>query len=473
MELPAQRTGDPWPSLRARLRGAVAATTFDVWLSPLALHHWDGAVLSLEAPEPTAAWVSRRYRKLLEACARELLGPEVQVVIVPSGARPGAPTEPPLDQARTPAAAHGSSRPSSPPPRQLTLNPRYSFEQFIIGAGNHIAHAAALSVAEHPGQAFNPLFLYAPPGLGKTHLLHAIGNYVTAYGGGAEVRYATVEAFTNHFVRAISSRSTEDFKNEYRSADVLLIDDVQFLASKAKTEEEFFHTFNSVYENGRQLVITCDRLPSALTGLEQRLRERFSAGMVAEIKPPDHSTRVAILRKRAALDDIALADPAVLDLVAARVTDNIRTLEGALIRVVAYHSLTGRPIDLELASTVLDSMYPLPSAADPLSPQKIRACVATHFSVTEDEILSAGRAARITWPRQVAIYLTRELTDLSLPAIGESFSRNHATVLHACRRVDERLTTDPSSAVDLDRLRAVLKSSTGRPARLTDSHGSP
>ena len=254
------------------------------------------------------------------------------------------------------AARTRRPRASTSPPS--ALNPRYSFEQFIIGDGNRLAHAAALAVAELPGQAYNPLFLHAPPGLGKTHLLHAIGNYVLSFGGGAVVRYTTVEAFTNHFIRAIGSRSLDRFKQAYRNADVLLIDDVQFLASKAKTEEEFFHTFNALYENGRQLVLTCDRLPRQLVSVEERLRERFEAGLVAVIKPPDHATRVAILRKRAALDHIRITDVAVLELIADRITDNVRVLEGALIRIVAYHSLTQLPIDVRLARAVLDEIHP-------------------------------------------------------------------------------------------------------------------
>ena len=208
------------------------------------------------------------------------------------------------------------------------LNPRYSFNQFIIGDGNRLAHAAALAVAELPGQAYNPLFLHAPPGLGKTHLLHAIGNYVRAFGGGARVRYTTVESFTNQFIRALGSRSLDRFKQAYRDADVLLIDDVQFLASKAKTEEEFFHTFNAVYETGRQLVLTCDRLPRQLVSVEERLRERFESGLVATMRPPDFATRVAILRKRAALDHVSIKDQSVLELIADRITDNVRATRG-------------------------------------------------------------------------------------------------------------------------------------------------
>ena len=209
-----------------------------------------------------------------------------------------------------------------------------------------------------PGQAYNPLFLHAPPGLGKTHLLHAIGNYALAFGGGASVRYTTVEAFTNHFITALGTRSLDHFKRAYRDADVLLIDDVQFLASKAKTEEEFFHTFNALYENGRQLVLTCDRLPRQLVGVEERLRERFESGLVADIAPPDFATRLTILRKRAALDAIGISDLSVLEVIADRVTDNVRALEGALIRIVAHHSLTNQPINVGLATAVLDGMYP-------------------------------------------------------------------------------------------------------------------
>jgi chromosomal replication initiator protein len=316
--------------------------------------------------------------------------------------------------------------------------------------------SSALAVAELPGQAYNPLFLHAPPGLGKTHLLHAIGNYVLAYGGGATVRYTTAEAFTNHFITALSSRSLEGFKHAYRDADVLLIDDIQFLASKAKTEEEFFHTFNALYERGRQLVLTCDRLPRALVGIEQRLRDRFEAGLVADITPPDHATRVAILRKRAALDQIRVADPAVLDLIANRVTDNIRALEGALIRVVAYHSLTQRPIDAALTTKVLDVMYPGKSSRAP-SISDIQAIVATHFELSVEQMTSASRTSRVAWPRQVAIHLARDLTEASLPTIGKAFGgRNHATVIHACKRVSERLKNDQHVVDEIDALAQLL-----------------
>ncbi len=312
--------------------------------------------------------------------------------------------------------------------------------------------------------------------MGKTHLLHAIGNYVADYSPGAVIRLATAESFTNHFIAALNARGLEEFKRSYRGADVLLLDDVQFLASKAKTEEEFFHTFNALYENGRQLVLTCDRLPRALTAIEQRLRERFEAGLVAEITPPDHATRVAILYKRAALDAIEIADPEVLEMIADRVVDNIRALEGALIRVVAFHSLTRQPIDPELTAEVLDAMYPVgperrpgsrgaggtgPLArrnpAQPPTIAEIQMTVADRFGLTVEQLVSSSRTARVNWPRQLAIQLARDLTSESLLAIGREFGgRNHATVLHACKRVSDRLKTDQQAVDDLARLRRQL-----------------
>jgi chromosomal replication initiator protein len=352
--------------------------------------------------------------------------------------------------------SRGAPAPTAAEHASSSLNPRYSFDQFVIGDGNRLAHAAALAVSELPGQAYNPLFLYAPPGLGKTHLVHAIGNYVFAFGGSTKVRYATIESFTNEFVSALGSRSLERFKRAYRDVDVLLIDDVQFLASKARTEEEFFHTFNALYETGRQLVLTCDRLPSALVSIEQRLRERFEAGLVADIRPPDFHTRVTILRKRAHLDQVPLADDTVIEAIAERVTDNVRSLEGALIRVVAYHSLTGRRIDLELTATVLDAMYPR-RGRRPLSIGQIQAAVASHYNLAVSDLVSTSRMARIAWPRQVAIYLSRELTTTPLQSIGEAFGgRNHATVLHACRRVSDRLVGDDGTGTEVDDLKRAL-----------------
>jgi chromosomal replication initiator protein len=479
LPLPEHQDAAPaWSRLSDELRGRVGESAFDIWLAPLQPAAFTGELLTLTAPPDTAGWLTGRYGPVIAAAASAAFGDGTRVVI--DGHDAGA------------AGSHSTSenpgarspqRPAAEGLAERSLNPRYRFEQFIIGRGNHLAHAAALAVAENPGQAYNPLFLYAPPGMGKTHLLHAIGNYVADYSPGAVIRLATAESFTNHFIAALNARGLEAFKHAYRGADVLLLDDVQFLASKAKTEEEFFHTFNALYENGRQLVLTCDRLPRALTAIEQRLRERFEAGLVAEITPPDHATRVAILYKRVALDAIEIAAPEVLEMIADRVVDNIRALEGALIRVVAFHSLTRQPIDPKLTAEVLDAMYPLAperrpgsraaaagrdrgSAAGSLTPRpagqpltvtEIQMTVADRFGLTVEQLVSSSRAAKVNWPRQLAIALARDLTGISLMAIGREFGgRNHATILHACKRVSERLKTDQQAVDDLARLRREL-----------------
>jgi chromosomal replication initiator protein len=473
LPLPEHQDAAPaWSRLSDELRGRVGESAFEIWLAPLQPASFTGELLRLTAPPDTAGWLVGRYGPVIAAAAAAVLGDGTRVVIDGHAAtvQTGSATAPSTAQARA------LERPSAEGPAERSLNPRYRFEQFIIGRGNHLAHAAALAVAENPGQAYNPLFLYAPPGMGKTHLLHAIGNYVADYSPGAVIRLATAESFTNHFIAALNARGLEEFKRSYRGADVLLLDDVQFLASKAKTEEEFFHTFNALYENGRQLVLTCDRLPRALTAIEQRLRERFEAGLVAEITPPDHATRVAILYKRAVLDAIEIADPEVLEMIADRVVDNIRALEGALIRVVAFHSLTRQPIDPKLTAEVLDAMYPVgperrpgsrgaggtgPLArrnpAQPPTIAEIQMTVANRFGLTVEQLVSSSRTARVNWPRQLAIQLARDLTSESLLAIGREFGgRNHATVLHACKRVSDRLKTDQQAVDDLARLRRQL-----------------
>jgi chromosomal replication initiator protein len=429
-----------WTEIRAQLKRTLGESAYEIWIEPLQLAALEGHRLLLSGPAATQTWVASRFGPLLDRCARAVLGDRAKVAILP------APSSTPLVAEPQPAEREPV----------VSLNPRYSFEQFIIGDGNRLAHAAALAVAELPGQAYNPLFLHSPPGLGKTHLLHAIGNYLAAFGG-ARVRYTTAETFTNHFIHALASRSLGHFKQAYREVDVLLLDDVHFLASKARTEEEFFHTFDALYQAGRQLVLTCDRMPSALANIEERLRERFQAGLVADIKPPDLATRVAILRKRTLLDAIPITDESVLEAIARRVTDNVRALEGALIRVVAYHSLTGRPIDLELVDTVLQVGAPNASPAATL--EDIQAAVAAHFKLTPPELASSSRAAMVAWPRQVAIHLARQLTSLSLQEIGAAFGgRNHATVLYALRRVRERLRDDPAARADVEKIAASLPS---------------
>jgi chromosomal replication initiator protein len=450
--LPAHLELTPaWQDIRTRLRTAVGESVYEVWLSDLEVRGWDGTVLILQAEKGAESWLAGRYGRVLERCAQDVLGPAAKVAF--AGEAAARAHEALADAGRAGKAAPGEE-----------FNPRHTFDQFLIGDGNRLAHGAALAVAEAPGQAYNPLFLHAPPGLGKTHLLNAIANYIRAYDRGTTVRYTTVEAFTNGFIAALKGEALDRFKRLYRDVDVLLIDDVQFLASKAKTEEEFFHTFNALYDSGRQLVLTCDRLPSQLTGLEQRLRERFESGLVAHLTPPDWATRITILRKRAAVDNIEIAGEQVFEAIAERITDNVRSLEGALIRIVAHHSLTGQPIDRQLATTVLDSIRPI--AVRSGSPAgkggaptiaTIQQIVAQHFSLAVTDLTGASRIGRVAWARQLAIYLVRELTDAPLQRIGDAFGgRNHATVLHACRRVSDRISVNNDDAADLQELGEAL-----------------
>jgi chromosomal replication initiator protein len=442
-------TDDPehiWNAIQHELRQAVPADMYDIWLAPLRVLDLDGDLLLLEAPRELRAWVAERFARVLQASAAAVLGEQITVDVRASSnsTRPK----------RT--AAQARARASEPEPNSHGLNPKFTFDQFVIGDSNRFAHAAALAVAELPGQAYNPLFVYGPPGVGKTHLLHSIGNYVLAYGGGLSVRYTTVETFTNQFLAALQRGDMDRFKGRYRHSDVLLIDDVQFLASKAKTEEEFFHTFNALHDTGSQLVLTSDRLPRDLNALEDRLRERFEAGLVTAIAPPDVSTRLTVLRKRAQHDGIELHDDGVLRLLADRAPHNVRALEGALIRVVAFASLTGRPVSSELAAEVLADLYPAtatkPGTSAP-TVESIQDLTAEAFGVTREDLVSSSRAARVAWPRQVAMYLAREHTSETLPSIGERFGgRNHTTVLHAHKRTAQRVASDPEASDIVRRL---------------------
>jgi chromosomal replication initiator protein len=429
-----------WSQIQAELRRAVTDSTYHLWLAPLRARAVEGETLLVGAPEEIRTWVADRFARVLQTCAASVMGEATTVTIVPLDAPlPGAPPEP------APGAAHrytaGPPLPCGQP--SDIFNPKYTFDQYVIGDGNRLAHAAALAVAELPGQAYNPLFLYGPPGLGKTHLLHAIANYVNDYGDGMAVRYTTLEAFTGEFVGALKSSSVEGFKRRYRDTDILLIDDVQFLEGKAKIEEEFFHTFNALYETGSQLVVTCDRMPGDMNALADRLRERFESGLVADLRAPDLATRMTILRKRVHHDGLHLDDLDAIVPIAERVTTNVRALQGALIRVVAFHSLTGRPIDRSLVTHVLDGLYPDGVTPGPRTVEEIQAATCERLGISPEALSSPDRTARVAWARQVAMYLSRELTDATLPAIGRAFGgRNHSTVLHACRRTMERIAAD-------------------------------
>ncbi len=436
-----------WTRVQGKLATAVDESTYRIWLESLTLRELTPERATIAASAQSRSWIQERFGHLLQTCVAAAIGRAVAVDVVEElrGTGPGS--------AGGAAGPGATTRHASAP----LGNPRYTFDQFVIGDSNRLAHAAALTVGELPGQAYNPLFICGPPGVGKTHLMHSIASLLTDHNPGLVVRCATGESFTNDFRLALGDGQMDGFKSRFRHADVLLVDDVQFLERKAKTEEEFFHTFNALHEAGAQIVLTSDRPPRDLQALEDRLRERFEAGLVADIHPPDYNTRLAILRKRALQDNIELDDEQVLATIARRVVVNVRTLEGALIRTVAYSSLTGRKLSTQLAEEVLDGLYPR-SERSPCSVSEIQARACEHFGLTSDELLSSSRTARIAWPRQVAMYLARELTDNSLPAIGRDFGgRDHTTVLHAWRRTTQRLAADADTRQAVDNLRQSLE----------------
>ena len=427
-----------WHRFRTDLRRAVAESTWHIWLERVSFRELDGTTIVLDAPDDVRAWLEGRFGRLLTACAESALGP---------GARVRVATEIERRAAARPRA------PASASPAQ-ELNPRLTFDQFVIGTSNRLAHAAALAVAEQPGLTYNPLFICGPPGLGKTHLLHSIANYVNEHGDGQTARYTTAEAFTDHFVAALrGGGDIEAFKAAYRGVNVLLVDDVQFLAAKARTEQEFFHTFDWLHQAGAQLVLSSDRMPRDIEALEDRLRERFEAGLVCDVTPADRATRLTILRKRVVQDGLHDVDPEALDAIADRVDTNVRALEGALIRVIAFGSLTGRPVTGELAQEVLAGLYPQLKANKTPTVKEIQERTCEAFGISMDALLSASRAQPAAFARQVAMYLSRELTSDSLPTIGRAFgNRNHTTVMHACKRTSERITADQQAKDTVDRI---------------------
>jgi chromosomal replication initiator protein len=418
-----------WETAQTRLRAAVPEPTYQLWLEPIRPVGIAAATLHLSAPPGVRVWVERRYSSLIADVVRDL-GPGLEAVSF---------AEPPAGTAASTAA--------------VELNPNYTFERFVIGEGNRVAHAAALAVAEAPSEAYNPLFLHGPPGLGKTHLLVAIAHYLGANASSLSVRYTTAEHFTNEFVTALRSSGTEGFKSRYRDLDVLLVDDVQFLQGKQHTEEEFFHTFNALYEGGSQLVLSADRLPSELSTLASRLRDRFEWGLTVPVERPDLATRVTVLRRLAREAGVGDEHRDALAELARRIDANVRRLHGALTRVVAHASLTARPLDVELIAELI----PHGSSVEPTTVEEIQRQVAGAFGISRAELVGSTRAATPLRARQVAMLLTRELTDLSLPQIGRLYGgRDHSTVLNSLRRAEAGVAGDPELAARVAELRGAI-----------------
>ncbi len=436
-----------WGDISSRLRDALNDTTYSTWFSDAEPGSLDGQSFVLFVPNDfTRDWIEGHFRGLLEAIVRDTTGDDRDVRIVVKEIPSSAPT-----------VAHELRAPTRPGRSMDGLNPKYTFDSFVIGSSNRFAHAAALAVAEAPAQAYNPLFIYGGTGLGKTHLLQAVAAYVTEHTGDLTARYVTSETFMNDFINSLRDKRIEGFKQRYRHYDVLLIDDIQFFEHKERIQEEFFHTFNSLYEARRQIVISSDRPPRAISTLESRLRSRFEWGLITDIQPPDLETRIAILRKKVKTDAIHVPDTQVLTFIASRISTNIRELEGALTRVVAFSSLTGRPMTVELAQEVLKDVFPQGEMPE-ISVEQIQEIVIGRFGMSLQELTGDRRSQQIVYPRQVAMYLCRELTDSSLPKIGKKFGgRDHTTVIHATSKIAKLIKEDRSVYNLVQELTARIK----------------
>jgi chromosomal replication initiator protein len=416
---------DVWSGVAARLRAALSEHAYQNWFSDVDAHELTADQLVLAVPNDfTREWIEGHFLPLLETAAQDAAGEQLHVQLV---ARPAAAPE--TLSEREPRRVEG-------------LNAKYTFDTFVIGSSNRFAHAAALAVAEAPGQAYNPLFIYGGTGLGKTHLLQAIAAYVSQHSPRRSVRYVTSETLTNDFINSIREKRVEAFKQRYRSYGVLLVDDIQFLEHKERIQEEFFHTFNTLYEAGSQIILSSDRPPRDIATLEERLRSRFEWGLIVDIQPPDLETRIAILRKKVATDRIHVPDGQVLTFIASRVATNIRELEGALTRVVAFSSLTSRAMSVDLAQEVLKDVFPQGEPAE-ISIERIQQVVSDRFGISMQELVGQRRSRSVVYPRHVAMYLCRELTDSSLPKIGQHFGgRDHTTVINATSNITKLIRED-------------------------------
>jgi chromosomal replication initiator protein len=433
-------------------------STYRTWFGEVDGGELTDSALVLTVPNDfTREWIEGHFLHLIGTSVREATGADLGVELVVEH-DPPAPRADGDGGGLTAGATAVAGAVAATSTRVVEgLSTKYTFDSFVIGSSNRFAHAAALAVAEAPAQAYNPLFIYGGTGLGKTHLLQAIGQYVGEHTGDFSVRYVTSETFMNDFINSLRDKRIEGFKQRYRTYDVLLIDDIQFLEHKERIQEEFFHTFNTLYEAGRQIVISSDRPPRELSTLEHRLRSRFEWGLITDIQPPDLETRIAILRKKVKTESIHIPDPQLLTFIAGRVSTNIRELEGALTRVVAFSSLTGRPMTVELAQDVLRDVFPGGDAPE-VSIERIQTTVSERFGISTDELCGDKRSQNIVYPRQVAMYLSRELTDSSLPKIGREFGgRDHTTVIHATSKIARLIREDRSVYNLVQELTARIK----------------
>ncbi|HTZ21827.1 MAG TPA: chromosomal replication initiator protein DnaA [Opitutaceae bacterium] len=459
-----------WETVKCDFKGLFPEDVFQMWFEPMVCLSTTEDHITLGVPNDFAAiWIHDNYLDLITQRLRLTAGRMINVTLKKidsahasrgglNGQMPGAEARATADHAvtaRARTAGRRSARHDERVPTSGMLNPRNTFESFVVGANNQMAHAAALAVAQSPAQAYNPLFIYGDTGLGKTHLMHAIGHAILLHNPDAKVAYLSTEKFTNEFIQALQENSLTRFRQRYRNADVLLLDDVQFLAGKERIQEEFFHTFNDLFESGKQVVLSSDRRASEIQKLESRLVSRFEWGLPADIQPPDFETRVAILRTKSASLKFDIPAP-VINFIAQNISKNIRRLEGALIKIASYGNLTGKPIDLPTAEMLLQDVL-MEQAQNLLTIETIQKRVADHYQIRHSDMTSKRRPANIAIPRQIAMYLTRQLTKHSLQEIGDAYGgRDHGTVIHACKSVDNMLEQDSAVRGAIDYLRAQL-----------------
>ncbi|MDZ7706118.1 MAG: chromosomal replication initiator protein DnaA [Trueperaceae bacterium] len=439
-----------WDDLLEFVKGRIPDVEFRTWfrqVKPLGIE--DGTFM-IGVPHSFARdWLKNHYSEVLEQALRDL-GAESPRIGFQVVALQATEQQDMFSREAEPPPPPPKPQPANPP----RLNPKYVFSNFVVGSNNNLAHAAALAVAEAPGRAYNPLFVYGDAGLGKTHLMHAVGHAVTERFSGLRTEYVTTEAFTNDLINAIREDKMIAFRDRYRSIDLLLVDDVQFIAGKERTQEEFFHTFNALYESGKQIVLSSDRPPKDIPTLENRLRSRFEWGLITDIQAPEYETRVAILRMNAEYRGVEVPIDAI-EYIARQVTSNIRELEGALIRVILHASMNQTELSRQSAARALSDVF-APSDVD-LSMEDILRATATHFGVVPHDVRSKGRKQDMVLPRQIAMYLIRDLTDRSYPEIGQYFSgRDHSTVMYAVQKMTEQLKDDEGLEHHLQDIKASL-----------------